>query len=424
MNKKTIFFFIRRFNDIDHITPIVYKFFKTTDHRLVVICLNQGYDLLNDFRIVYLRETLNVSVHYFHDYYNPSLKGRVLSRFLKYGYSNNKLSPFRLFRKLVGNKRIQRLIHDVYNDGWADKLIQFARPDALVFDWVKKEQHMVGSFINAAKLNNIPTISVPHGFSLIVNEIRRNKEAEDNKPASRGELYNHFDKFVVQFDSYKKLCVKTGLPEDKVAVLGSARYCKEWRAINKTILPRQNERVFRQKEKLKVVFMEYPYNYRIHQDRVKTAIMKVGELDFVDLVIKPHTRANKLYEHDLNAAGFIAYDTPSMTLCQMADIVIGIQSSVLLEPLLEEKILVYPKYFHENTMLFETMGTCWQVNDDNELINALKKMYKEPDFKPYAQSKVKDLVVSTVNGGKESPDILANYVSYIESVSNQGKDLN
>ena len=51
-------FFVRAFNDIDHITPIVWKMHQS-HHPVGVYCLNPEYDIQHDYRLNFLRNLGN-----------------------------------------------------------------------------------------------------------------------------------------------------------------------------------------------------------------------------------------------------------------------------------------------------------------------------------------------------------------------------
>ena len=58
-------FFTRHFNDIDHITPIVWKL-KKDNYPVAVYCMNPQYDIRNDYRLQFLKNE-GVPVDYLHD---------------------------------------------------------------------------------------------------------------------------------------------------------------------------------------------------------------------------------------------------------------------------------------------------------------------------------------------------------------------
>jgi len=142
-----IVFFIRRFNDIDHIAPIVYKFAERGNGNILVLCLNLSYDIHSDFRLKFLKEKYNIVVDYVYNYYPPSTSTKVASKFLCARVTRNDLwNLFSLstlgFRKFLGRDRYPRLLQTIFNEKWAEGLLKNLRPSVLVFDWVKMEQHV------------------------------------------------------------------------------------------------------------------------------------------------------------------------------------------------------------------------------------------------------------------------------------------
>ena len=49
-------FFVRDFNDIDHITPIVWKM-KGDNYPVAVYCINPEYDINSDYRLNFLKDS-------------------------------------------------------------------------------------------------------------------------------------------------------------------------------------------------------------------------------------------------------------------------------------------------------------------------------------------------------------------------------
>ena len=49
-------------------------------------------------------------------------------------------------------------------------------------------------------------------------------------------------------------------------------------------------------------------------------------------------------------------------------------SSIAIEPLLQNKVLLYPEYFHRNTTLWGDLDACWKINNQEDLIEAMHKL--------------------------------------------------
>jgi uncharacterized membrane protein len=76
----------------------------------------------------------------------------------------------------------------------------------------------------------------------------------------------------------------------------------------------------------------------------------------IEVMLKPHTRTvgnNRLFANVTlpNVSNIL---TPE--LCEWADVVLVIGSSVITEALMQGKPVLYLKYLHANTMLFEELG--------------------------------------------------------------------
>ena len=96
--------------------------------------------------------------------------------------------------------------------------------------------------------------------------------------------------------------------------------------------------------------------------------------------------------------------------------VIGSVSSILVEVLMQGKILLYPKYFQDEEMLFEEMGACWAVHSYQELEDALKKIQLNPAGRPYSSKDVEKFLEETVYAGSYGKDVLNEYAHFINEV--------
>ena len=77
-----ILFFVRRYNDIDHTIPIVYRVAKDGIQDIEVLCINPTLDINNDFRLKFLRENYHVKIDYVYRSYCPTFFHWILSRLI------------------------------------------------------------------------------------------------------------------------------------------------------------------------------------------------------------------------------------------------------------------------------------------------------------------------------------------------------
>jgi hypothetical protein len=131
------------------------------------------------------------------------------------------------------------------------------------------------------------------------------------------------------------------------------------------------------------------------------------------LVVKPHTRTGKeAVVYDAMPVPNVS-DLSSVELCEWADVVLVIGSSILIEPLKLDKPVLYLKYLHENTTQYEDIGACWTISDEEELIRAIQSLIADPDKVPYGKVSVDAFLSEIVYGGGEKKNVLEAYKQFI-----------
>ena len=403
-----VLFFVGHFNDIDHIAPVAYKLEASGRGRPVMLVTDPLYDIAADYRLRFLRERHGVPVVRVFSFH-PLLRVtgwivRLLSSPLGRGLLRwRRRFLLRAIRKVFYNKR------------WARRALDRYRPAALVFEWAYAAGGLEGAFLDSGHERGIPSISLPHGMLIYTNELITREEREHGR-SSRWHV-NLFDRTVYQSRLHAKRDVEDGASAGKVAVLGSARYCDEWRRINQEIQP---ERFAPRKGEgctYRAVFMLPQWDYNADFEATIEALHRLGKERWLHLVLKPTTREieeRPRYLRELEEYPNVEIEgrTGSVELIRWADAVIVPASSIALEALLQGKPLVYPKYLHENTTVFEEAGANWRVNGDDELVAALRAL-AGGGSPPYGEAEVAKVVRVLVQGGSEETDILTRYADFL-----------
>jgi len=417
-------FFIRAFNDIDHITPIVWKMNRDSQ-PVAVYCINPEYDIQSDYRLSFLH-TRGVTVDFLYNDFDDGL-GR-LHQFLRSAmfrsYRIHKhftrlrlrgMSP--LSNALAKSARMTgKLIYAIlkaffYKEAWAASIIEKTGARALCFDHVRPRQYIVDVLLRAARENSIPTLALPHGVFIYTNNLVKTGSAEEE----RFDKFNQFDYIITQNQLRKDVLARAGVQREKIFVLGSARYCDEWMAQNKKILPRKMGAFESGNGKLKAVFMTTRFAYRIDADRMIKTFDLLSRMEGVEVMVKPHTRTGK-------EAGFYeeiplpnAADISSVELCEWADVMLVIASSIIIESLVLDKPALYLKYLHANTTQYEEFGACWTIHDEAELQDALLTLINDKSKVPYSANDINNFLSEIIYGGIEKRDVLRDYEQFIVS---------
>ena len=415
-------FFVRHFNDIDHITPVVWKM-KKDNYPVAVYCMNPRYDIWSDYRLSFLKSQ-GVVVNYLHHAFDQP-RGRLHEMmhkciqkcfaFQKRLAASNRIQSEMLPRFLgplagLMGSLVYKLTRTLYYDiRWARSILEHTGARAICFDHILPKRYVVNSFLKAAREMSIPSLSLPHGVLLYTNEKTKPKSTDKR----RFTKFSRFDFILVPNQLRKEVLVRTGVAEEKIFVLGSARYCGEWLEQNKTILPRVIEPNISSSDKLKVVFMQSKPQCRVDLERMSKTIGLLANLTEIEAMLKPHTRiaGEKRYIDETQLP--IVWHVLTADLCVWADVLLVVGSSVITEALMQGKPVLYLKYLHENTTLFEDLGACWTISNETELKKALLTLQKNKTDIPYGEDNVANFISEIVYGGRRHRDVLNDYEQFI-----------
>ena len=416
-------FFVRHFNDIDHMAPVAWKMQKA-GHPVAVYCMNPRYDYQNDYRLCFLKD-LGVTVDYLHHHFDRrrGLLPKVLSRLVEKSYKGQRRietegADASFYKKCFGfsmgkiGSLFYKLIRFGYYDSrWARSVLEQSGARAICFDHIMPGLYVVRNLLKAAKEMSIPSFSLPHGVHLYTNAATKPKATDVRRAAK----FNEFDYIIVPNRLRKDVLVKAGVAVEKIFVLGSARYSEEWLAQNTKIIPRNIASKENSQNMLKVVFLPSKPQCQVDLARLKTTCDALATMENMDVMVKPHTRAGgEKYLFDGNRLPDASHIITA-ELCEWADVSLVVGSSVVTEALMRKKPVLYLKYLHANTTLFEELGACWTIGDESELKNALLSLQKSKAGMHCEEAGVSAYINEVVYGGRAEKDVLGNYENFIVS---------
>jgi 3-deoxy-D-manno-octulosonic-acid transferase len=100
-------------------------------------------------------------------------------------------------------------------------------------------------------------------------------------------------------------------------------------------------------------------------------------------------------------------------------LVIG--SSILIEALIQRKPVLYLKYLHENTTLYEELEACWTIHNEEQLRQALISLQDNKRKIPYTDKNADKFLSEIIYGGQRERDVLAGYENFILSCAQRNK---
>ena len=326
------------------------------------------------------------------------------------------------FRGFMGDIRIY---NRAFNEEWIQREIINVKSSIMVFDWHQQKLQLVKDLISVAKKNNIKIIGVPHGGHPFTNKLWTNKMFDNNEIFPFGKNWAAFDQVILHDYNHSKFVKLGGFPEKNIKVIGNARLCNEWLQVNDKLneslkniqLPKRNNNL------LNILYLDHSPKYRSRKKEIIAGLNMVSNLDIAQLFIKPtvsvHNRKfpKKSSIENATSSGLAnvnyVMDVPTHLLIDWADVVIGLTTSVLFEAVLKGKHLIIPKYFHDNSTIYEKYDVCWLASNDHELIDIIKSIYKRPNYYPYGDKERENFMTDIIYGGKKERDVLGEYKDFI-----------
>ena len=346
-------FFLRHYNDIDHITPVIYKWVDSGHNCDVVLIGNAQFR--RDFRIEFLSKLDGVRVVHIRELLPPlefirwRLQMLLLSGSLRRSFIGPLVSVLAQIydakrREPIWRRTSKRLLVHSFEG---------ANEGVVAFDWIERNSvisvEWVEMVILMARAKGFRTVSLPHGDSPHANQLIRRREW-NLKPDNTFAAARMFDKLVVP----NELCAERFRPfldGQAMAVLGSPRYCDEWLTKLAELLPPSP--LTRSDSKLKVVIFLRKNNFTTFWEEVSEVVQMIAAFTGVEIVIKPHTRtgwkqsltkdATLLRLPNVSIAGANVH---SAHLVNWADVIIDIATSVAFEAVKINKPVLAADYLH------------------------------------------------------------------------------
>ena len=413
-------FFLRTFNDIDHITPLIWYFIQKKEEPFIIFLSSFPYE--KNYHIQYLLNSGKVEIIKHPD--------EDFERYAMQLGTTSKRSIFqRIQNKIYNRKRNTRSIIGKLHRLWffeCSKEIEILKSNdikAVVFEWNSPtgRGELLERYFYSAKGIGIPTFSIPHGCNIYLNSDIHEGYVEE---VIKGRIpnftdRNEFDYYVVQSPYHREHMIRFGTDSSKVYSWGSLRYCPEWQKRHLEIC---GKFVSQKKtgDRLKVVFMLPHWNYNVSKEKTLNLIESLTQLSWIYLVIKDHTRGDvgllpnslrKKYQSIENIEVNTSANSPA--LIQWSDAVVNFGSSIGIEVLLQSKTLIHPSYLHTNTTIFDVTQAAILSDTQTQVIASLKQCHNGT-LPPVPQKHVDILLKSIVYGGKDPHDVLDHHFRWIK----------
>ena len=421
-------FFLRHYNDIDHITPVVSKW-SESGHVSDVVLLGHP-KFMQDYRIQYLDSLECVRVAHIRD---------VLSLLEFIQWRLQTLLLIKGVRRIFLLGKIAEALANLYDKPkreptWKkiaghllDRTFGNDQEGVIVFDWVTSRSPVAIEWIKIivamAKERGLGAVSLPHGDSPHANQLIRHREWAI-KPGSLYADAKIFDTLVVP----NELCASRFRPflsKEAIAVLGSPRYCDEWLKKLATLSPPSQLKT-NPDTRLKIVMFLRKREFTTFWEEVNEVVQMIAAFPGVELVIKPHTRGGwrqpltgNASLHHLANVSVAEENVHSISLMNWADVIIDLATSVVFEAIKAKKPVLAADYLHAGRSVHAYYMPETELKCRDDVYQLINRLLTTGCDNFYVEEHRQRFINEMLHVG--SADVLSHYVALLEKKANQLK---
>ena len=438
--KANVFVFLREYNDVDHITPVIDHLCLRQNVNVKVFCINENDNFFLNANLLYLKDKYNLEIIDFLSVCRDSKYFSVIDTIIeRISRRGGRISSNILVKVLTINA--SRLLYNFKLPIFNKILLSNINPDVCIFD-VGTEYIYPQRIIHKLFRNKkIPRICIHHGLITHLNpDFNIKQKILLSKPDNVRELIIKFiqniysylislppilsDGYIVPGKHYELMrTIESGkAPRDVVYEVASLRYTHQWNYIYEKNIYSKSQINKKSDKKLKVVLMMISERYNVNREAIIKTIESVSILPWVDLVIKPFTRGDKVEDYIQKLSEKMAIDLApersSLELINNTDVTLAYGTSIEFQALLSNKALVHMTYIDSNYTIFEKYKVSWAVESIEQLTSTLLSLYNDKTRTPYTDNDVDLLFDDIIYGGYERSDIFNTYRNIIEKISN------
>lgn len=417
-------FFLRHYNDVDHITPVI-DAWSRRGHRCDVI-LSGTSTFAGDYRVQHLRALHNVRVAHIRELVPAGTLRRVrlLSLLLHPDAARYPLAASLLRLIGMGDEPSRNRFWTRMSSALLDRTFGASGvPGVVAFDWISTRSMLPLNFVEAvvaqARARGLGTVSLPHGDSPHISLMIRDGEYDLRESPKFGAA-RIFDAVVVP----NELCARRYRPylkPEQIRVLGSARYCPEWLGQLAQLLPLPE--LPRQPGMTRVVMFLRKAPFSLFWTEIEQVIRLLSSMGDIDLIVKWHTRrglSNPLRRisrpgKEPPRVRFVGDEVHSRQLMAWADIIIDLATSVVYEAVRQNKPVLAAEYLQagRSALAHYLPETELRCRDDVYLkVRALQRAGRGAFYDPARRER---FIADMLDGG--GPDVLGRYVDLLESLA-------
>jgi hypothetical protein len=420
-----VVFIIRKINDMDHMLPLICKFYDTGSF-VRVITLNTNK--INNYLSNYMFSKTGLLVE------TPVLDNMskffrflifTLDKFKNILMNNNLHLPLKYFEQVDLYIKKYILKHEDLKHSACNMILDCDNTDVIVMDKTNILGNKIYRHITKyASINNIPIIRIIHGFDTIVLDKNTIDSSNILLPYMGDKVFDiyHSMKEIYQgsydlnFNKTSGLKTKEISKEEiKTFLLGSMRFSKRWVDEYKEI------QKFDTTEKLKVDFKKNTILVIISSvtylyiDRIASLLNAIASKFDVNIVYKPHTRDEKIdvgIKKMLNKETKIIYSyNCTVALIDASDLVLlcGV-SSIGMHSIVNSSPIIFAEYTCRYTTYYSRYMKEYTSMSEHDVLTKIEDVFnKKMDF----NNNISERIIMEMINPNDSDDIIQDHFELV-----------
>ncbi|NKB20027.1 MAG: hypothetical protein GKS01_05715 [Alphaproteobacteria bacterium] len=314
---------------------------------------------------------------------------------------------------------IQRNETSIYSENWLAGLLKKFNTKRIVTVTIKNDRPLFQRLNDTARKLGIRSFAVPHAVDLSTPNLNDSRAAAFYTGDPRSALFNHFDHLLVENETRRSYLLQTDHSPDKIKVLGSPRYSRQWLDMRKTFGQTTTETI-PDRGRFKVLYLDSGVKSPDNSVLVDMLNMIGTSKEMVLAVkLKPTFTKSKstvpLRHYDPQI--IIRHDRDTYELTNWADVVISPNTSPIVEAINLGKALIYLDFLEEFRPKFvDENPPCWIARNPEDVLELLRQVCQNPTIRPEPNFSTSTFVRDQLHGNESSGNVLNRYADVILSV--------
>ena len=438
-------FFLRHYNDIDNIAPAIYFFLaQSPAHQADVVIYSDDYDFTADENIDFLQQQFpkRFQCRWLGGFLGwtfrappsppqaakkpPSLLRELMQPVIKRLPTSFKEKLKLKTRALQAKKAAQQDATRLAK-ALADFLVEPVPPSLIIFD-VNRSANMPNLLQSLRQQYEGRIICLPVSPLISYNVLRQTDFYKIFSDEFRkAHDYSAFDAigmvdtyFSGSYDELLELLGSDLNLGEKVARLGSIRFCKDWLEVRSQYIPPPP--AVPREAPLRIAVLLSRALSNLNTSELTASLGILAQFPEVSVVVKGHTRdvsfpADAWDEFGQNIS--VNNEWSSSTLLDWADLVIFWGSSMALEGYVKGKTMICLDYMASNKNLYATYSAGHVASCRDDLLKIVLHYAREQGEMTYHQEGCDKLIQDVVYAGDHNNHIPSRYLAFMAAHERQ-----